>query len=78
MDKKKIAPKAAQKKASKPLQEQATTDDDPQFIGQRLKGLARLVDCAAGCDGYADPIDQDAAFFISSELEQIAEQLIRS
>ena len=78
MDKKKIAPKSAQKKAPKPPQQQATTDDDPQFIAQRLKGLARLVDCAAGCDGYADPIDQDAAFFLSTELEQIAEQLIRA
>jgi hypothetical protein len=67
MNKTKVAPKAAQKKAS--------DGTDPDYIGLRLRGLARLVYCAS-CDGAnADPIDLEAAFFISTELEDMAAKL---
>lgn len=69
MSKKKISPKAAQKK---------DPNDDPAYIGLRLKGLARLVEYAANADGPgANPINGEAAFFISTELEEIAERLER-
>ena len=50
---------------------------DPAYIGLRLEGLARLVECAADGGPDVNPINGDAAFFISSELEQIAKQLSR-
>jgi hypothetical protein len=67
MNKAKVAPKAAQKKASE--------GTDPAYIGLRLRGLARLVYCASGSSGHADPIDHEAGFFISTELEQMAASL---
>jgi hypothetical protein len=63
---KRLAPKAAQKKAP---------EADPVYIGLRLRGLARLVFCASADGHNADPIDHEAAFFISTELEEMAARL---
>jgi hypothetical protein len=63
MGKKKVTLKPARTKAP---------NDDPEYIGLRLRGLARLVFHASNDSANADPINQDAAFFISTELEDMA------
>jgi len=67
MSKKKVAPKAAQEKAPE--------GTDPAYVALRLRGLARLVLCASGGSGIADPIDHEAGFFISETLEELAARL---
>lgn len=68
MSMEKIAPKATPKKGP-----EAT---DPAYIAQRLKGLARLVFHASNDCANADPIDREAAFFISTEMEAMADALV--
>jgi len=67
MSKKKVAPKAAQEKAS--------DGTDPGRIALRLKGLACLVYHASNDRDNMDPIGRDAAFFISETLEEMAASL---
>jgi len=73
---KKVAPKAAQKKmlaaAVAAVKAQEPVEADPAYIALRLRGLARLVLCASGSNGHADPIDNEAGFFIATELEAMA------
>lgn len=67
MSKAKVAPKAAKQKVSEGA--------DPGYVGLRLRGLARLV-FHASCDrDNMEPIDHEAAFFISTELEDMAAKL---
>jgi hypothetical protein len=68
MARKKVSPKPAKKKAPEAA--------DPDYIGMRLRGLARLMFCASGGNGIADPIDDEAAFFISTEMEEMAAALL--
>ena len=42
------------------------------------EGLASLVDVAAGSQGHVERLDIPALFFISTELEEMAEQLSRA
>ena len=74
MSTKKIAPKAAQQKASEGDADQlyVVPCPDPVYVGLQLRGLARLVFCASNDSGNAEPIDQEAAFFISTQMEQMA------
>jgi hypothetical protein len=74
MNTKKIAPKALQQKASEGGAPQlyVVPCPDPLYIGQQLRGLARLVFHASNDSDNAEPIDQEAAFFISATLEQMA------
>jgi len=67
MSKAKVAPKAVKQKASE--------RPDLTYVSLRLRGLARLIDCAVRPGGHADPIDENAAFFISTELEDVAAKL---
>ena len=70
MASKSLPSKAAQKKAALP------TTNDPDFIALRLKGLARLIDCASTTTIDMNPIDHDAAYFISTELRDLASRLL--
>ena len=51
---------------------------DPAYIGLRLKGLASLVDAAADSQGHMERLDTPALLFISTELEEMAEQRSRA
>jgi len=42
------------------------------------EGLASLVDVAAGSQGHVERLDTPALFLISTELEEMAEQLSRA
>jgi hypothetical protein len=67
MSKARVAPKVAKRKASE--------RPDPTYVVLRLRGLARLV-FHASCDGVnMEPINHEAAFFISAELEDLAAKL---
>jgi hypothetical protein len=50
-------------------------DADPGYIALRLRGLARLIDSAGSAEGSWEPIDGDAAFFIATELQDMADRL---
>jgi len=63
MAKKKIAPKPLPK---------VDLDHDPHHVALRMRGLARLIENAGGNKDNADPIDFTAAYFIATELEEMA------
>lgn len=66
MNRKKIASKPAPK---------INLDNDPHHVALRMRGLARFIENAGGNKEHADPIDFTAAYFIATELEEMAEHL---
>jgi len=57
--------------ASKPAPK-INLDNDPHHVALRMRGLARLIENAGGNKDNADPIDFTAAYFIATELEEMA------
>jgi hypothetical protein len=78
MASKSLPPKTTQQKrpAAPQSSHHAPNNADPGFAALRLQGLSRLIYFAASSSLDQNPIDESAAFFISSELREIAEGLL--
>jgi len=77
MASKSLPPKPMQKRpAALQSNHHASNHSDPGYAALRLQGLARLVYFAASSSLEQNPIDESAAFFISSELREIAGGLL--
>lgn len=78
MASKSLPPKVTQQKRPAALQSShhAPNNFDPGYAALRLQGLARLVYFAASSPIDQNPLDESAAFFISSELREIAGGLL--
>jgi hypothetical protein len=62
-------------KYTEAAKQKASKRPDPTYVILRLRGLARLVFHASCDEVNAEPINSDAAFFISTELEAMADTL---
>ena len=50
-------------------------DHSPDYIALRMRGLAALIGSAGNNHEDWEAIDRDAAFFIFTELDEMAERL---
>ena len=73
---KSLPPKTTQQKRPAVSQHCGNGTDDPGYAVLRLQGLARLIYCASTTTIDLNPIDQEAAFFISTELRDLASRLL--